>query len=754
MRPFDLSWGNLLSGPGPKLLSFVLNSLINSVRTPDMLQLWGYKQSATCPLCNAPKCTLHHELVGCKVANDQGRYYWRHDSVLCNIEAGLSDLLNRLKTSARHNKLKQIYPTSFVRSGAKISSSPHMPVASILEGSIDWNMSVDYKHKLAVFPPIIYPTDERPDIVLWSESSRRVVLLELTCPAEEGIEAARVRKEDRYSELLSKIDGTKCWSAELFTLEIGARGLVACRTFKVFRLLGFSAVEANTLCRSLSVVSARCSFAIHLAHTVNAWIPRGLIRAPPPRAPPMQRHKSARHSLTLKHSSTDCTVSRLPAASPSNLELNLHTLFRRGVSKLYHFTDSSCLPSIEKFGLLSWVGLEKEGIRGRKGSSALSRTLDQKKNLGDFVRLSFTPHHPMLFVALKEKRLLNPVILEVNLSVVLTPGTLFSDRNAAAFSAVISDSPSNVRFDVVLCQNQFDLPPTDRRFFQAEVLIPAKVPALLLRFPERPAPFAAPAPSHILRTEFLPSPSALKPLTSPLKPPADFLAFSSNVISAPAPSHILTQQLLPSPSALEPLTSPLAPPADFLAFSSNVISSHSHLSPPCKLVPPWKPSAKLSLVSFPWKKPPSAPTSTPPKLRLISFPWTGPPPTGLPFPPTSTPSRPSPLRSFSTETPLLCQFHVGPSPPCCNCVTGVFVCQLHLVLCNSLSAATCPFCKRNLCRKHVDCFCNESEANRDEIKSNRNHALACNHQQQISSPHLIWQHNKTDSPSFFKKGHR
>ena len=50
VKPFDFSWRNLLSGPGPKLLSFVLNSLINSVRTPDMLRLWGYKPNADCPL--------------------------------------------------------------------------------------------------------------------------------------------------------------------------------------------------------------------------------------------------------------------------------------------------------------------------------------------------------------------------------------------------------------------------------------------------------------------------------------------------------------------------------------------------------------------------------------------------------------------------------------------------------------------------------------------------------------------------------
>ena len=42
--PLDLSWNNLIYGPGPKVIAFILNSMINSVKTPDMLKLWGYTE--------------------------------------------------------------------------------------------------------------------------------------------------------------------------------------------------------------------------------------------------------------------------------------------------------------------------------------------------------------------------------------------------------------------------------------------------------------------------------------------------------------------------------------------------------------------------------------------------------------------------------------------------------------------------------------------------------------------------------------
>jgi hypothetical protein len=62
----------------------------------------------------------------------------------------------------------------------------------------------------------------------------------------------------------------------------------------------------------------------------------------------------------------------------------------------------------------------------------LSRALDAKKGLGDFVRLCFTKRHPMMFSATKDGRLAEAVVLEVDLDVVSLPGVLFANRNAAA----------------------------------------------------------------------------------------------------------------------------------------------------------------------------------------------------------------------------------------------------------------------------------------------------------------------------------
>ena len=71
---------------------------------------------------------------------------------------------------------------------------------SLLSDSTDWRLLVDYTDRIIVFPPEIVATSERPDIVNWSVALK-VIMIELTCPAEEGIEAARERKLGRCSQL-------------------------------------------------------------------------------------------------------------------------------------------------------------------------------------------------------------------------------------------------------------------------------------------------------------------------------------------------------------------------------------------------------------------------------------------------------------------------------------------------------------------------------------------------------------------------
>jgi len=323
-----------------------------------MLKLWGYVSSSTCVLCNGNNCTLHHLLVNCKFALDQGRYTWRHDSVLLDIEQALLKLIrnfNSKKPACFADVARKEYQMSFVKAGEQKRKPSHRakPKHALLEYANDWKMQVDFKDRKLVFPPVICSTELRPDGVIWSVLTRTVILLELTCCAEEGIEAAQIRKEARYADLMSLVSERK-WAPTLLTLEVGARGLVCSKTFHAFVKLGFSNPGAKSLCRSLSEIVARCSYAIYLGHSSPAWPHNNdLVRG--------------------KNSETETKSEPLMVLKPDPADpvvANIVQLKQNGISKLYHFTDFS--RRFKKNGLMS-AHLIKQEISSTMNSSKGSR---------------------------------------------------------------------------------------------------------------------------------------------------------------------------------------------------------------------------------------------------------------------------------------------------------------------------------------------------------------------------------------------
>ena len=110
-------------------------------------------------------------------------------------------------------------------------------------------------------------------MVVWSPLYNTVILIELTCPAEEGIQNATNRKQERYIDLQLLIRQNK-WIPHLFTIEVGARGFVAKSTIKMFRALGFSHSDTSKIAKDLMEIAARCSYAIYVARECAHWDPK------------------------------------------------------------------------------------------------------------------------------------------------------------------------------------------------------------------------------------------------------------------------------------------------------------------------------------------------------------------------------------------------------------------------------------------------------------------------------------------------
>lgn len=154
---------------------------------------------------------------------------------------------------------------------------------------------------------------------------------------------------------------------------------------------------------------------------------------------------------------------------------------REGIKKLYHFTDRDNLQSIiQNGGLYSWADCEKKGITiAKPGGSDGSRQLDTRDGLQHFVRASFVTQHPMMYVAMNEGRISNPVLLEIDTQVIYWKGSKYADRNATKNGANVGGDLEDfkaIHFSAIKANKHFDLDDDEQKFYQAEVLVKNFIP--------------------------------------------------------------------------------------------------------------------------------------------------------------------------------------------------------------------------------------------------------------------------------------
>lgn len=151
------------------------------------------------------------------------------------------------------------------------------------------------------------------------------------------------------------------------------------------------------------------------------------------------------------------------------------------IKKFYHFTDRSNIESIIKNGgLYSWGDCLKRGIYvAHPGGSELSHELDSQQNLAEYVRISICKRHPMMYYAMNEGRIVNPVILEIDTDILFLEGNVFSDKNAVRADANKGISFSyfeSMHFQTALRNTQFEVDEDEKDYYQAEILVKNYIP--------------------------------------------------------------------------------------------------------------------------------------------------------------------------------------------------------------------------------------------------------------------------------------
>ena len=227
----NVEWRSLIHSLPRGLLGFAARMTTNSLPSPDNLARWKKVVISRSPLCEKVPCTLFHLLSNCPVSLQQGRYDYRHDSVL-----------------------------SYLYSVVRKARSDQKEVYCDLQGS---------RMNGVTNPSDIILTSSKPDLVIVdrSTSPTRVDLVELTIPWDSGAEGARARKEVRYASLVEDIK-EKGYSCSHTTLEVGVRGHINPRNKSTLTWLCSLARERKTS-KFISTVSK-----LALLGSYSVWVAR------------------------------------------------------------------------------------------------------------------------------------------------------------------------------------------------------------------------------------------------------------------------------------------------------------------------------------------------------------------------------------------------------------------------------------------------------------------------------------------------
>tara|TARA_X000000950_G_scaffold273398_1_gene357148 strand:- start:49 stop:1680 length:1632 start_codon:yes stop_codon:yes gene_type:complete len=104
----DREWNKLIQSRDDTILSFQLGALEDTLPTPSIRKLWyGTKVDANCKVCQSgQQCSLSHVLARCPIALEQGRFKWRHDSILLQIFKIVREARNKGRAKFKLNQKK------------------------------------------------------------------------------------------------------------------------------------------------------------------------------------------------------------------------------------------------------------------------------------------------------------------------------------------------------------------------------------------------------------------------------------------------------------------------------------------------------------------------------------------------------------------------------------------------------------------------------------------------------------------------
>nr|XP_061817543.1 uncharacterized protein LOC133607102 [Nerophis lumbriciformis] len=259
-----VTWSNIMQADLHRV-RFLVAAVYDSLPSPANLHVWGKSETPFCSLCSG-RGSLEHLLSSCPKSLADGRYRWHHDQVL---KAVAESIASAISSSKQHHAPKKAI--SFIKAGERPRARPKT-ITGLLHTAPDWQLHVDLGKQLR-FPQHIVKTSLRPDMIIISEASKHLIMLELTVPWEERIEEANEKKRAKYQELVEDCRG-RGWRTFYEPIEVGCRGFAGRSLCKVLGRLGVKGAAKRRAIQSASEAAEKATRWLWLKRA-DPWVATG-----------------------------------------------------------------------------------------------------------------------------------------------------------------------------------------------------------------------------------------------------------------------------------------------------------------------------------------------------------------------------------------------------------------------------------------------------------------------------------------------
>ena len=233
----SITWQSIIRKMPRNVMSVAARLSTNSLATPSNLVRKGKRKMGSCPLCSYQNATLAHITNVCPVSLQQGRFTWRHDSVLQHV-------------------------TKTVKS----FSTENTEVFADLEG---------WRTNGGTIPADILVSNgkgSKPDLVIVKRQTKEIAMLELTCSLPQSTTAAHNKKQADYTELELALT-EKGYTVSLLPFEICSNGHVTNRNKQEITklLLNYDIRLKKHIFTELAKISLLCTMRLFYGYQTTDW---------------------------------------------------------------------------------------------------------------------------------------------------------------------------------------------------------------------------------------------------------------------------------------------------------------------------------------------------------------------------------------------------------------------------------------------------------------------------------------------------